>query len=92
MIFIFVPYQFIGVLQTHILPKVLCSTVIENLATTKNFLNRTIRFVRSGKDLTVENQTILSSDHIARNGVFFVLIGVIIPEEGERKLGLRHSK
>ncbi|GAU95658.1 hypothetical protein RvY_07241 [Ramazzottius varieornatus] len=74
------------VLQTHIIPKVICSTVIENTATTKNVLNRTMRFTRTGSDLTVQNQTVLSGDHMTRNGMFFVLADVIIPEEAKSLL------
>ncbi|OQV24051.1 Transforming growth factor-beta-induced protein ig-h3 [Hypsibius exemplaris] len=74
------------VLQTHILPNVICSAVVERNAITANILNKVMRFDRDVDRLTVQNVSIASADHMAVNGMFYVLDGVIIPEEAKSLL------
>ena len=56
--------------------------MVDQHAITSNVLNKIVRFDRDVDRLTVENITVASSDHMAINGMFYVLDGVIIPEEG----------
>ncbi|KAL8606510.1 hypothetical protein ACOMHN_037741 [Nucella lapillus] len=70
------------VLQHHVLPNVICSTVIQGLAKSLNLANSYVNLTRTedGK-LFVNDAQVVRADVMATNGVMHVIDAVIIPDD-----------
>ena len=69
------------VLSHHLLPNVICSSVITSKAKTVNSAKKYIGLERDADDiLFVENREIVAKDVMATNGVIHVIEEVIVPE------------
>ncbi|KAH3815464.1 transforming growth factor-beta-induced protein ig-h3-like isoform X1 [Dreissena polymorpha] len=82
-----------NILQNHLLPNVICSSVIEGRAQTKNSLGRALQMSRDKDNkLYVEGAQIIVKDLMATNGVIHVIDDVIIPDESLNILELASKK
>ena len=73
------------VLDNHILPHTICSTIIQGKARTVNQLGHYLNISRSQDNkLFVHGAQVIERDSMATNGVMHVIDKVIVPEEGER--------
>jgi transforming growth factor-beta-induced protein len=72
------------VIKQHVLPNIICSSVVQGRVRTKNSLNEYVRMSRGDADeLLVESATVLQRDVMATNGVLYVIDQVILPAGGE---------
>ena len=73
------------VIRNHLLPNVICSSILEGRLLTLNALNKYLNVTRSEDDkLFVEDAQLLETDIMATNGVIHVIDDVLIPEEGRQ--------
>lgn len=71
-----------NVLKNHLLPNVVCSSVIQGDAQTPNILNKHTKLIRDENDkLYVDGAQIVTSDVMATNGVLHIIDDVLIPDE-----------
>jgi transforming growth factor-beta-induced protein len=72
------------VIKQHVLPNIICSSVVQGRVRTKNSLNEYVRMSRGDADeLLVESATVLQRDVMATNGVLYVIDQVILPAGAE---------
>jgi len=72
------------ILNSHLLPNVVCSGVIEGRAKTNNMLNKYIVLDRDDEgNVLVEGKQLVVKDMMATNGVIHVIEDVIIPESSK---------
>lgn len=82
-----------NVLKNHLLPNVICSTVIQGTTTSVNSIQKSVELTRdaTGK-LHVDGTYIAASDIMATNGVLYIIDDVLIPEEALGILDLAEKK
>ena len=70
-----------SVVEHHVLPNVICSTVIQGRARSTSLLGSSLLLERDleGK-LYVNGKLVITRDVVASNGVLHVIDGVLIPE------------
>ncbi|XP_052256399.1 transforming growth factor-beta-induced protein ig-h3-like [Dreissena polymorpha] len=82
-----------NVLQNHLLPNVICSSVIEGCAQTKNSLGRALQVTRDQDNkLYVEGAQIIVTDIMATNGVIHVIDDILVPDEALNIVELASKK
>jgi len=70
------------VLKNHLLPNVICSSVIEGEARTQNLLERYANMTRDlDNKLYVDGAQVVGSDVMATNGVLHIIDDVLLPDE-----------
>ncbi len=69
------------ILETHLLPNVICSGVVQSKARTLNQRGKHVVFSRDEEDvLTVEDVEVTVRDVMGTNGVLHVVEEVLVPE------------
>ena len=70
-------------LKSHILPNVLCSSVVQGQVKAQNLLRKDLNLERDDEGVvTVEGATVSEVDIMGSNGVIHQIYDIIIPSEG----------
>ena len=69
--------------EAHVLPHVICSSVIQGKVKTRNIVNRFVNLTRTEENkLFVNAAQMVTYDVMATNGVLHVIDAVLVPDEG----------
>ena len=76
---------FSDLLKYHILPNVICSSVIEGKVRAINLLGRYVNLTRNAADnkLLVDSGEMVNKDVIYNNDVLHVINSVLVPDDGK---------
>ncbi|KAL4236692.1 hypothetical protein ACF0H5_005076 [Mactra antiquata] len=82
-----------NILKNHVLPVTLCSAGVQGRIRTKNLLHKRLEMSRDKDDkIYIEKAQIVTPDHMAVNGVLFIIDDVIIPDEALNVLQLAEKR
>lgn len=77
----------IDLIKNHVLPNVICSSVIEGKVRALNLLNRFVNLSRTDDDKVFMGPgQLVIRDIMATNGVLHVLDTVVIPDDGKTQV------